>query len=137
MPSNYFLFLNNKQLTLPADRDFYQRITRNTYKQEGFQFTYLLLLCKLYDMANLPATSAKAFFYGGFVVLFSTYSFYRASQKHVEVLTELDSKYEPQYHRYMEEQKQEKLALKEKEEQRRRIQAQQEELLAKQSERDD
>jgi len=86
MPTSYFLFLNNKKLTLPADHDLYQRLTRNTYKQEAFQFGYMLLLCKLYDMANLPAPATKALFYGGVIGVVCTYSFYRASQNHVNVL---------------------------------------------------
>lgn len=105
MPPSSFLFLNNKSMTLPADRDRYKMLNRNTYKQEAFQFAYLLFVCKLYDMANLPTPRMKLLFYGGFVAAISTYSFYRVSLHIRSVLSELDNKYEAQYHRYIRDQK--------------------------------
>jgi hypothetical protein len=101
MPTSYFLFLNNKNLTLPTDRTLYKALTRNTYKQEAFKFGYMLLLCKLYDMSNLPAPFTKMIFYGSIIGIIGTYSFYKASLKHVNVLDELDRKYADQYTRYI------------------------------------
>lgn len=87
LPSSSFLFLNNLNLTHPDDSNRYKAATRNTYKQEAWNMTYLVLLCKLWDMSNLPTPTAKYLFYGGIIGVLGSYLFLKASQKQVVLLS--------------------------------------------------
>lgn len=87
LPSSSFLYLNNLNLTHPDDADQYKRATRNTYKQEAWNLSYLVLICKLWDMSNLPTPKAKNLFYGGVVAVMGSYLFIKASQNQIALLS--------------------------------------------------
>lgn len=59
---------------------------------------YMLLLCKLYDMSNLPIIrSHRAYIYTGLVMTISSISYYYSSIPLTEMLVSLDKKYQSVY----------------------------------------
>jgi hypothetical protein len=55
---------------------------------------YMLLLCKLYDMSNLPIKrSHKVYIYTSIAMTISSISFYYSSLPLTNLLIELDAKY--------------------------------------------
>ena len=75
-----FIYLHNKQLTIPQDSEQYTRTNSLLYKKEGFKFLYMMLLCKLYDMSNLPIIrSHRIYIYVGTVMTLGSLSFYKSA----------------------------------------------------------
>jgi hypothetical protein len=103
LPTSSFLFLHKKGLTLKADDEEYVKMSRTIYKQEAFKFVYVCLLCKLYDIANLPAYRVKPMFYGPMVALVLTYSFYGAASRLSDFISGLNRKYDSQCFKFLSE----------------------------------
>lgn len=85
--SSPFLYLYNKKLTIPQDSDRYERANKTLYRKEAFKFVYMILLCKLYDMSNLPMfRSHKVYIYTAIVMGMSSISFFVSSQSLTSML---------------------------------------------------
>lgn len=95
-----FIYLHNRKLTIPQDSDRYELANRTLYRKEAFKFVYMLLICKLYDMSNLPMMrSHRAYIYTAVVMSISSISYYLSSQTLTAMLTELDTEYQRTYER--------------------------------------
>jgi hypothetical protein len=86
-----FIYLHNHKLTIPQDSDMYERANKKLYRGEGFKFIYMMLLCKMYDMSNLPmARNYRAYIYTGVVMTLASISFYRQSMTLTQMLVDFD-----------------------------------------------
>lgn len=93
-----FLYMHNNKLTIPQDSDRYERANQTLYRKEAFKFLYMVLLCKLYDMSNLPMIrSHKAYVYTAVVMSISSLSYYLSSLPMTQMLVDLDKKYQSAY----------------------------------------
>ncbi len=97
-----FLYLNKRKLTLPRDTERYNEVSTNTYKKVGWKLFSSVCLCKLYDLSSLPKPpNQKLALYTSFCILVSAATIYRESEHQIQLLTELDEKYKPQFDQYL------------------------------------
>ena len=102
MSSSPFLHLHKRKLTEEYDSERYDQKNRTLYKKEAWRFSYLILLCKLYDLSSFPLSpTRKAYAYTTFVMTFSALSFYRSSMQLADYLSELDEKYKGTYEKHL------------------------------------
>jgi hypothetical protein len=99
--SSPFLYLNQRKLALPRDTEHYNEVTNNTNKKVAWKFFSAGCLSKLYDLSSLPKPTNKLALYTTFIVMTTALTIYRESTSQIQLLTDLDSKYKPQYEDYV------------------------------------